>query len=67
MGRGLPDPPPQAPPEKPAEPYKPISLNGPPVPAVQSCKWEGAERYSSLSRPDLGINHVIICGSFRPT
>lgn len=39
MGRGLPDPPPEVPPEKPAEPYKPITLNGPPAPSVQSCKW----------------------------
>lgn len=39
MGRGLPDPPPQAPPEKPAEPYKTIILNGPPGAPVQSCKW----------------------------
>lgn len=38
MGRGLPDPPPEKPPEKAAEPYKPITLNGPP-PSVQSCKW----------------------------
>lgn len=31
MGRGLPDPPPEVPPEKPAEVYKPITLNGPPA------------------------------------
>lgn len=37
MGRGLPDPPPEVPPEKPAEPYKTIILNGPPGAPVQSC------------------------------
>ncbi|XP_049903188.1 putative zinc finger protein 66 [Epinephelus moara] len=43
MGRGLPDPPPEVPPEKPAEPYKPITLNGPPAPAVQSYQHENLQ------------------------
>lgn len=43
MGRGLPDPPQQVPPEKPAEPYKPITLNGPPAPAVQSYQHENLQ------------------------
>lgn len=46
MGRGLPDPPPQAPPEKPAEPYKTLILNGPTGAPVQSCKW--SETTSSI-------------------
>lgn len=36
---GLPNPPPEAPPEKPAEHYKPLVLNGPLAPAVQPCEW----------------------------
>ncbi|XP_053288120.1 zinc finger protein 576.2 [Pleuronectes platessa] len=43
MGRGLPDPPPEAPPAKPAVVYKPITLNGPPVPAVQSYQHENLQ------------------------
>lgn len=39
MGRALPDPPPEVPAEKPAEPRKPVSLNGPPPPSVQPCKF----------------------------
>lgn len=38
LGRGLPDAPAEAPPEKSAEPYKPIKINGPPAPTVQPCK-----------------------------
>ncbi|XP_047455326.1 zinc finger protein 576.2 isoform X1 [Mugil cephalus] len=43
MGRGLPDPPPEAPPEKPVEPYKPKALNGPPIPPVQSYQHENLQ------------------------
>ncbi|XP_060936798.1 zinc finger protein 420-like [Limanda limanda] len=43
MGRGLPDPPPEAPPVKPAVVYKPITLNGPPLPAVQSYQHENLQ------------------------
>ncbi|KAF7225963.1 zinc finger protein 576.2 [Nothobranchius furzeri] len=43
MGRGLPDPPPQAPPEKPAEPYKPLILNGPPTTTVQPYQHENLQ------------------------
>lgn len=48
MGRGLPDPPPEVPPEKPAEPYKPITLNGPPAPPVQPCKWHSGHNFTSV-------------------
>lgn len=48
MGRGLPDPPPEVPPEKPAEPYKPITLNGPPAPPVQPCKWHSDHNFISV-------------------
>lgn len=48
MGRGLPDPPPEVPPEKPAEPYKPITLNGPPAPPVQPCKWNSGHNFTSV-------------------
>lgn len=57
MGRGLPDPPPQAPPEKPAEPYKTIILNGPPGAPVQSCKW--SEITSSIYLKLLTKNFVL--------
>ncbi|XP_059194478.1 zinc finger protein 576.2 [Centropristis striata] len=43
MGRGLPDPPPEVPPEKPAEPYKPKTMNGPPPPTVQSYQHENLQ------------------------
>ncbi|XP_028985178.1 zinc finger protein 429-like isoform X2 [Betta splendens] len=42
MGRSLPDPPPEKPPEKPEEPYKPITLNGPP-PTVPSYQHENLQ------------------------
>lgn len=59
MGRGLPDPPPEVPPEKPAEPYKPITFNGPPAPAVQSCKWCGGNKfYLKFVKSNLKINFV---------
>lgn len=67
MGRGLPDPPPQAPPEKPAEPYKTIILNGPPGAPVQSCKW--SEITSSIYVKLLTKNfvlHLITSISFFP-
>lgn len=38
LGRGLPDTPSEAPPEKTAEPYKPININGPPATTVQPCE-----------------------------
>ncbi|XP_060906845.1 zinc finger protein 576.2 [Labrus mixtus] len=47
MGRGLPDPPPEVPPEKPVEPYKPkpkpITLNGPPASTVQPYQHENLQ------------------------
>ncbi|KAF7663875.1 hypothetical protein LDENG_00199370 [Lucifuga dentata] len=43
MGRGLPDPPPQVAPEKPKEPCKSITLNGPPTPSVQSYQHENLQ------------------------
>uniref|UniRef100_A0A3Q3WKG7 C2H2-type domain-containing protein n=1 Tax=Mola mola TaxID=94237 RepID=A0A3Q3WKG7_MOLML len=43
MGRGLPDPPPEVPSEKPTEPYKPITLNGPPAPSVQPYQHENLQ------------------------
>lgn len=38
MGRAVPDPPPEAPAQKPAQPYRPTAFNGPPPPSVQPCK-----------------------------
>ncbi|KAK5862505.1 hypothetical protein PBY51_017894 [Eleginops maclovinus] len=43
MGRALPDPPPEAPPEKPAAPYKPITLNGPPATTIQPYQHENLQ------------------------
>ncbi|XP_054478290.1 replication initiator 1-like isoform X2 [Anoplopoma fimbria] len=43
MGRGLPDPPPEVPPEKPAEPYKPRIFNGPPAASVQPYQHENLQ------------------------
>lgn len=54
MGRGLPDPPPAAPSAKSAEPYKPITMNGPPVPPVTPCK------YDSINNTVLGILKEIL-------
>lgn len=45
MGRGLPDPPPEVPPEKPAAPCKPVIRNGPPAASVQPCKWYYSNRF----------------------
>lgn len=39
MGRAVPDPPPEVPAQKPAQPYKPTTFNGPPPTSVQPCKW----------------------------
>ncbi|XP_029958526.1 zinc finger protein 576.2 [Salarias fasciatus] len=43
MGRGLPDPPPAAPPERPAEPRRPVTFNGPPAPSVQPYQHENLQ------------------------
>uniref|UniRef100_H3CWC0 C2H2-type domain-containing protein n=2 Tax=Tetraodon nigroviridis TaxID=99883 RepID=H3CWC0_TETNG len=43
LGRGLPDAPAEAPPEKSAEPYKPIKINGPPAPTVQPYQHENLQ------------------------
>ncbi|XP_038141427.1 zinc finger protein 576.2 [Cyprinodon tularosa] len=43
MGRGLPDPPPEAPPQKPTEPYKPSIQNGPPAPSIQPYQHENLQ------------------------
>ncbi|XP_051921459.1 replication initiator 1-like [Hippocampus zosterae] len=44
MGRGLPNPTPEAPPEKPAEPFKrPITLNGPLAPTAQPYQHENLQ------------------------
>uniref|UniRef100_A0A3Q2QCK6 Zinc finger protein 574 n=1 Tax=Fundulus heteroclitus TaxID=8078 RepID=A0A3Q2QCK6_FUNHE len=43
MGQALPDPPPEAPPEKPALPHKPAFLNGPPAPSVQTYQHENLQ------------------------
>ncbi|KAM3872780.1 zinc finger protein 576.2 [Diretmus argenteus] len=43
MGRGLPDPPPEVPSEKPLEPYRPTTFKPPPAPSVQSYQHENLQ------------------------
>lgn len=43
MGRALPDPPPEVPPEKPAEPYTSITMRPPPEASVQSYQHENLQ------------------------
>ncbi|KAL6109023.1 uncharacterized protein ACO6RY_12241 [Pungitius sinensis] len=43
MGRGLPDPPQEVPPEKPAAPCKPVIRNGPPAATVQPYQHENLQ------------------------
>uniref|UniRef100_A0A674NIE5 C2H2-type domain-containing protein n=1 Tax=Takifugu rubripes TaxID=31033 RepID=A0A674NIE5_TAKRU len=43
LGRGLPDTPSEPPPEKSAEPYKPININGPPATTVQPYQHENLQ------------------------
>ncbi|XP_061772049.1 putative zinc finger protein 66 [Nerophis ophidion] len=43
MGRALPNKPPENPPEKKVQPYKPISVNGPPAPTAQPYQHENLQ------------------------
>uniref|UniRef100_A0A3P9JMK4 C2H2-type domain-containing protein n=1 Tax=Oryzias latipes TaxID=8090 RepID=A0A3P9JMK4_ORYLA len=43
MGRAVPDPPPEAPAQKPAQPYRPTAFNGPPPPSVQPYQHENLQ------------------------
>ncbi|XP_004086695.1 zinc finger protein 668 [Oryzias latipes] len=43
MGRAVPDPPPEAPAQKPAQPYRPTAYNGPPPPSVQPYQHENLQ------------------------